>query len=304
MYVNDGRGGFEDRRADVGLAQPTAAMTGFGVAWLDADNDGTTDLLAVNGAVTLIPELRGQPVPYRQRNQLFRGVVSRASPGTDGARIGTVPPRGGSWRRGGTGIRATGRGPRSRRRRYRQRRLPGCGDHQQRGTGAGPPQHGGNRPRMAGPRSCDSRAEPVCDRSDSRGRRRTCGGQASPCAHRRQLPLGIRPTCPRRPGRPSRSRHCRHHLARRHPPATRSVVRASMYESTSPPRVPEPVQAWSSSSLGRDAVRRRCRPSETPMRQFLAAALVGVAVALADAAQREALYGPGTRTNGTVSPPE
>ena len=79
MYVNDGRGGFEDRRADVGLAQPTAAMTGFGVAWLDADNDGTADLLAVNGAVTLIPELRGQPVPYRQRNQLFRGVRPGAS---------------------------------------------------------------------------------------------------------------------------------------------------------------------------------------------------------------------------------
>ena len=86
MYVNDGRGGFEDRRADVGLAQPTAAMTGFGVAWLDADNDGTADLLAVNGAVTLMPELRGQAVPYRQRNQLFRGVLSRPAPAPGGAR--------------------------------------------------------------------------------------------------------------------------------------------------------------------------------------------------------------------------
>ena len=77
LYVNDGRSGFEDRRADAGLVQPTAAMTGFGVAWLDADNDGTLDLLAANGAVTLIPELRGQAVPYRQRNQLFRGVLRR-----------------------------------------------------------------------------------------------------------------------------------------------------------------------------------------------------------------------------------
>jgi hypothetical protein len=79
MYVNDGRGGFEDRRADVGLAQATASMTGFGAAWLDADNDGTADLMAVNGAVTLVPELRGQAVPYRQRNQLFRGILSRPS---------------------------------------------------------------------------------------------------------------------------------------------------------------------------------------------------------------------------------
>jgi hypothetical protein len=86
MYVNDGRGGFEDRRADVGLAPSTAAMTGFGVAWMDADNDGTADLLAVNGAVTLVPELRGQPVPYRQRNQLFRGVLNRGSPPRSDAR--------------------------------------------------------------------------------------------------------------------------------------------------------------------------------------------------------------------------
>jgi enediyne biosynthesis protein E4 len=88
MYVNDGRGGFEDRRADVGLAQATAAMTGFGVAWMDADNDGTADLMAVNGAVTLVPDLRGQAVPYRQRNQLFRGVMSRPS-----SRPGHVPFR-------------------------------------------------------------------------------------------------------------------------------------------------------------------------------------------------------------------
>ena len=106
MYVNDGRGGFEDRRADVGLAQSTGAMTGFGVAWLDADNDGTADLLAVNGAVTLVPELRGQAVPYRQRNQVFRGVLSRPSSGTDGARNRAVPTRGDPGRRGGSGVRA------------------------------------------------------------------------------------------------------------------------------------------------------------------------------------------------------
>ncbi len=79
LYANDGRGGFEDRRVDVGLSQATAAMTGFGVAWLDADNDGVSDLLAVNGAVTLVADLRGQPVPYRQRNQLFRGELARTS---------------------------------------------------------------------------------------------------------------------------------------------------------------------------------------------------------------------------------
>jgi len=84
LYANDGRGGFEDRRAEMGLARSTAAMTGFGVAGLDADNDGTVDLLAVNGGVTMVPELRGQAAPYRQRNQLFRGVLSGRSPAPEG----------------------------------------------------------------------------------------------------------------------------------------------------------------------------------------------------------------------------
>lgn len=86
MYVNDGRAGFEDRRADVGLAQATGAMTGFGVAWMDADNDGVADLMAINGAVTLVPDLRGQAVPYRQRNQVFRGILGQPSPRQGDAR--------------------------------------------------------------------------------------------------------------------------------------------------------------------------------------------------------------------------
>lgn len=79
FYVNDGSGGFDDRRGETGLARPTAAMTGFGVAWLDGDNDGTADLLAVNGAVGMVPALRGENVPYRQRSQIFRGVGIRAA---------------------------------------------------------------------------------------------------------------------------------------------------------------------------------------------------------------------------------
>lgn len=76
FYRNDGTGGFEDHRAHIGLAQPTATMTGFGTEWLDADNDGVSDLILVNGAVNLIPALRGTPNPFRQRNQLMRGVAT------------------------------------------------------------------------------------------------------------------------------------------------------------------------------------------------------------------------------------
>lgn len=74
LYDNDGTGGFEDRRVEAGLGQPTAMMTGFGVDWADLDNDGVLDLVIANGAVNLVPALRGSANPYRQRAQLFRGV--------------------------------------------------------------------------------------------------------------------------------------------------------------------------------------------------------------------------------------
>ena len=89
LYENDGTGGFEDRRAAVGLAAPTAMMTGFGADWFDADNDGWLELFIANGAVNLIPALRGTPNPFRQRNQLFT-----TGPGTgSGKRVpGTAAP--------------------------------------------------------------------------------------------------------------------------------------------------------------------------------------------------------------------
>jgi hypothetical protein len=77
LYENDGMGGFEDRRVPVGLSQPTAMMTGFGTEWADFDHDGTLDLVIANGAVNLVPALRGTPNPFRQRNQIFRGAGNR-----------------------------------------------------------------------------------------------------------------------------------------------------------------------------------------------------------------------------------
>ncbi len=74
LYTNDGRAGFEDTRVQAGLAQPTAAFTGFGTGWIDYDNDGWLDVFVANGAVNIIEGLRGDPVPYRMRNQLFRNL--------------------------------------------------------------------------------------------------------------------------------------------------------------------------------------------------------------------------------------
>lgn len=76
IYVNNGKGFFEDRTIQTGLANPSQAYTGFGTAWFDYDNDSLLDLLVVNGAVTTIPKLvaKGDPYPLHQPNLLFRNL--------------------------------------------------------------------------------------------------------------------------------------------------------------------------------------------------------------------------------------
>ena len=74
MYVNDGRGSFDDARARVGLSAPTAAFTGFGTDWFDYDNDGWLDLFIANGAVNIVEAQRGEKFPFRMRNQLFHNT--------------------------------------------------------------------------------------------------------------------------------------------------------------------------------------------------------------------------------------
>ncbi|HEY7057810.1 MAG TPA: CRTAC1 family protein [Vicinamibacterales bacterium] len=77
LYVNDGKGNFEDARVRTGLAPPTAAFTGFGTDWFDYDNDGWMDLFVANGAVNIIEAQREQPLPFRMRNQLFHNSQAR-----------------------------------------------------------------------------------------------------------------------------------------------------------------------------------------------------------------------------------
>lgn len=71
LYVNDGKANFEDARTRAGLAAPTAPSTGFATDWFDYDNDGHLDLFVANGAVNVIEAQRGQPRPFRMKNQLF-----------------------------------------------------------------------------------------------------------------------------------------------------------------------------------------------------------------------------------------
>ncbi|MFN0124306.1 MAG: CRTAC1 family protein [Blastocatellia bacterium] len=77
LYRNDGKGFFYDASMEFELAEPSFLSTGFGVAWFDYDNDGWLDLFAANGAVTRLPELRGQAYPFQQKNQLFHNEAGK-----------------------------------------------------------------------------------------------------------------------------------------------------------------------------------------------------------------------------------
>jgi enediyne biosynthesis protein E4 len=73
LYVNRGDGTFEDAGVGSGIRPASLPYTGFGAAWLDVDNDGSLDVLTVNGAVQVIERLArvGDPFPMHQPKQLF-----------------------------------------------------------------------------------------------------------------------------------------------------------------------------------------------------------------------------------------
>jgi hypothetical protein len=73
LYANNGKGWFDDRSYESGIALATRRYTGFGLGMFDYDNDGWLDLLMVNGSVTLIEEQarKGSLYPLAQSNLLF-----------------------------------------------------------------------------------------------------------------------------------------------------------------------------------------------------------------------------------------
>jgi len=76
LFINLGDALFEDRTRESGLGMPGRRFTGFGTLLFDYDNDNWLDLLVVNGAVQLLPDLirKGDPFPLGQPNQLFRNT--------------------------------------------------------------------------------------------------------------------------------------------------------------------------------------------------------------------------------------
>ncbi|MCP4246028.1 MAG: VCBS repeat-containing protein, partial [bacterium] len=79
IYLNDGRGMFDDNTVYAGLGVPSRMATAFGTGWFDFDNDGWLDLFTANGAVKAIESLarENDPYPHHQPNQLYRNLGRR-----------------------------------------------------------------------------------------------------------------------------------------------------------------------------------------------------------------------------------
>lgn len=79
LYINHGKGLFEDRTSEFGLGSGSSRYTGFGTAWMDYDNDGWLDLLILNGAVRILDTLqaKGDRYPLDEPNQLFKNVEGK-----------------------------------------------------------------------------------------------------------------------------------------------------------------------------------------------------------------------------------
>ena len=98
LYHNHGGGNFSERSAEIGLAAATRFVLGFGLAALDANNDGRLDLVQANGDV----EDYRPAMPYEMRPQLFLGdgtgrlvdVSETAGPAWQVPRVGRGLARG------------------------------------------------------------------------------------------------------------------------------------------------------------------------------------------------------------------
>ena len=74
LYDNVDTGLFEDVSGSTGLGPSSLGYTGFGTGWVDIDNDGWLDILAVNGAIEAIQGREDELFPYDEPNLLFRNL--------------------------------------------------------------------------------------------------------------------------------------------------------------------------------------------------------------------------------------
>ena len=71
LLVNDGTGYFEDLSFDLGLAQPSFHLLGFGTLFMDYDHNGWSDLIVGNGHIWDNVRLVDATMTYAQPLQIF-----------------------------------------------------------------------------------------------------------------------------------------------------------------------------------------------------------------------------------------
>ena len=77
LFRNDGKGSFSDASVEAGIASPTLPFVGFGVAFFDADNNGTLDVSIVNGHVIDNTAVFRPGSSHAQRRLLFQSTNGR-----------------------------------------------------------------------------------------------------------------------------------------------------------------------------------------------------------------------------------
>lgn len=74
FYMGQADGSYRDATLAANLMEPTRSVLGFGTQFIDADNNGVSELMMANGH---IDDLRRRQVPYRMPPQLFSFEGSR-----------------------------------------------------------------------------------------------------------------------------------------------------------------------------------------------------------------------------------
>lgn len=84
-YEQVGPGIWTDRTFQVGLAQPSFPLLGFGTEWIDLDNNGNVELVVANGHVD---DFNRKDIGYRMPAQIFRREASGRWQLLDRAKLG------------------------------------------------------------------------------------------------------------------------------------------------------------------------------------------------------------------------
>jgi enediyne biosynthesis protein E4 len=75
LYKNMGGEAFQDLNLQIGLARPTRMLSGWGMRFLDYDNDGWLDLIQVNSHPDDLVDLRNRGVTYREPVVLLHNLA-------------------------------------------------------------------------------------------------------------------------------------------------------------------------------------------------------------------------------------